>query len=157
MGQGHMEKAATFFLFRIGTCCVWNFPGQVSNQSCSCQSTPQSQQHSTWATSATYTTAHGNIGSLTHWVRPEIKPISTSSWILVRFITTEPQQELWEEQHLSVKCNLWSIPKGDNLPFFFWGTFSSHQGCSLCWVSQPRLMIPCSWNLHLDLIDVKLS
>ena len=35
------------------------------------------------------TTAHGNAGSLTHWARPGIEP--TSSWILVRFIsTTEP-------------------------------------------------------------------
>ena len=29
-------------------------------------------------------TAHGNGGSLTHWVRPGIKP--TSSWILVGFV-----------------------------------------------------------------------
>ena len=33
------------------------------------------------AASATYTTAHGNAGSLTHWTRPGIKP--TSLWILV--------------------------------------------------------------------------
>ena len=31
----------------------------------------------------TYTTAHGNAGSLTHWVRPGIRP--SSSWMLVRF------------------------------------------------------------------------
>ena len=31
-------------------------------------------------------------GSLTHWARPGIKP--TSSWTLVRFVTTEPQCEL---------------------------------------------------------------
>ena len=42
---------------------------------------------------ATYTTAHGNAGFLTHWVRPGIKP--ASSWILARFVTTEPQWELW--------------------------------------------------------------
>ena len=40
----------------------------------------------------TYTTAHSNSGSLTHWVRPGIQP--TSSWILVGFVTTEPQREL---------------------------------------------------------------
>ena len=39
-----------------------------------------------------YTTAHGNTRSLTHWARPEIEP--SSSWILVRFVTTEPWQEL---------------------------------------------------------------
>ena len=32
----------------------------------------------------TYTTAHGNAGSPTHWARPGIKP--ASSWILVQFI-----------------------------------------------------------------------
>ena len=34
-----------------------------------------------------YITAHGNARSLTHRVRPGIKP--ASSWILVRFVTTE--------------------------------------------------------------------
>ena len=37
-------------------------------------------------------TAHGNAGSLTHRARPGIE--SASSWILVRFSTPEPQQEL---------------------------------------------------------------
>ena len=40
----------------------------------------------------TYTTAHGNTGSLTHEVRPGIKP--TSLWLLVKFVTTESQREL---------------------------------------------------------------
>ena len=39
--------------------------------------------------SATYTTAHGNTGSST---RPGTE--AASSWILVRFITAEPQREL---------------------------------------------------------------
>ena len=38
-----------------------------------------------WATSVTYTTVCVNDRSLTHWVRPGIK--SSSSWILVRFLT----------------------------------------------------------------------
>ena len=42
--------------------------------------------------SMTYTTAPGNAGSLTHRVRPGIKP--ASSWILVRLVTVEPQKEL---------------------------------------------------------------
>ena len=45
-----------------------------------------------WVSTSTYTTAHGNAGSLTHRARPEIEP--ASSWILVGFITTEPQWEL---------------------------------------------------------------
>ena len=39
----------------------------------------------------TYTTAHGNAGSLTHWARPGIE--LTSSWMLARSITTEPRRE----------------------------------------------------------------
>ena len=42
--------------------------------------------------SVTYTTAHGNAGSLTYWVSPGIKP--ASSWIPVRFITAQPWWEL---------------------------------------------------------------
>ena len=52
----------------------------------------QPQQCGIWATFVTYTTAHGNAGSLTHWARPGIEPIST--WMLVKFISTEPRQEL---------------------------------------------------------------
>ena len=42
--------------------------------------------------STTYTTACGNAGTLTHWVRSGIEP--TSLWILVRFVSTKPWQEL---------------------------------------------------------------
>ena len=49
---------------------------------------PQPQQHWIWVVSTTYTTAHSNAGSLTHWVRLGIEP--TSSWILVRFVSAEP-------------------------------------------------------------------
>jgi len=52
--------------------------------SCSCCPTPQPQQLRIQAMSKTYTTAHGNAGSLTHWARPGIKPVSL--WMLVRFI-----------------------------------------------------------------------
>ena len=37
---------------------------------------PQPQQVGIWASSATYTTAHGNPGSLTHWEKPGIEPLS---------------------------------------------------------------------------------
>ena len=45
---------------------IWRFPGQESNHSCCRQPTPQPQQLGIRATSATYTTAHGNARSLTH-------------------------------------------------------------------------------------------
>ena len=44
--------------------------------------------------SATYTTAHGNAGSLTPWARPGIEPVS--SWMLGRCVSTE----LWWELQL---------------------------------------------------------
>ena len=40
----------------------------------------------------TYTTAHSNTGSLTHWASPRIE--LTFSWIPVGFVTTEPQWHL---------------------------------------------------------------
>ena len=46
----------------------------------------------TWIWAVSSTTAHGNIRSLTHWVRSGTEP--ASSWILVRFISAEPQREL---------------------------------------------------------------
>ena len=54
--------------------------------------TPQPQQLTIQAASATYTAAHGNVGSRTHWERPEIE--HASSWMPVRFITAEKWQEL---------------------------------------------------------------
>ena len=42
--------------------------------------------------SATYTTAHGNAGSLTHRARPGREP--ASSWILVEFVIAKPRLEL---------------------------------------------------------------
>ena len=58
----------------------------------SCPPTPQSRQPKIQAMPVTYTTAHGNAGSLTHWVRPGIEP--ASSRVLVGFVTAEPQWEL---------------------------------------------------------------
>ena len=63
------------------------------NQSCSCWPPPQLPQHQIQATSSTYPTAHGSTRSLTHWARPGMEP--ASSWMLVRFVTTEPWRELW--------------------------------------------------------------
>ena len=59
------------------------------------------QKHQIRATSATYNTAHGKTGSLTHWMRPGIEP--GSSWILVRFISTEPRRELHKHIFLNLK------------------------------------------------------
>ena len=47
---------------------------------------------------------HSNAGSLTHRARPWIEP--TSSWILVRFVTSEPQ---WEHQSPYFKASWLAI------------------------------------------------
>ena len=52
---------------------------------------PQPQQCHIWAMSATYNTGHSNARSLSLWGRPVFKPVST--WILVRFVPSEPRQE----------------------------------------------------------------
>ena len=72
-----------FAIFLGRSCSIWRFLGQGSNWSCSLWPTPQPQQHGIWASSGTYTTAHGNARSVTHWVRPGIRP--TTSWFLVGF------------------------------------------------------------------------
>ena len=75
------------------------------------------QQHGIWATSATYTTAHGNARSPTHWAKAGIKPMSP--WILVRFVTTEPWQELICTFNTILKS--W-IPRSLGWNFFFFIT-----------------------------------
>jgi len=53
---------------------------------------PQPQQRQIRAASATYTTAHGNAGSLTCWLRPWME--SATSWFLVGFVSAAPRREL---------------------------------------------------------------
>ena len=91
----------------------------------------QLPQHQIRAASPTYTTAHGNAGSLTHWVGPGIK--SVSSWILVKFITAESQRGLLPQLLLD-DCGLsWHL-------FFFSHAHSTEkflgQGSNLCYSSD---------------------
>ena len=62
------------------------------SQSCSRQPMPQPQPRQIRTMSETYTMAHSNARSLTHWMRPGFEP--TTSWFLVRFISAAPWQEL---------------------------------------------------------------
>ena len=73
-----------FLVFRTAPVAYGSSQARGSNQSHSCQPTPQPQQRRIRAASVTYTIAHGNTRSLIHWARSGIKP--TSSWILVRSI-----------------------------------------------------------------------
>ena len=49
------------------------------------------------AASVTYTTAHSNTQSLTHWARPGIEP--ATSWFLVGFVSAAPWRELLDPCH----------------------------------------------------------
>ena len=70
--------------------------------------------------SLNYTAAHGNAGSVTYSTRPGIE--LTFSWILVRFVSVEPQ---------------WEIP---TLNFFFGGgSFLLFLGLHQQYMEVPRL------------------
>ena len=79
-------------------------------------STATATQDPSNTASAAYTTAHGKAGSLTHWVRPGIKPMS--SWILVRFITAVLPRELHAESSESY-CKDLEYRKKKWQPLFF--------------------------------------
>ena len=72
-------------LFRAAGVAHGRSQARGKNLSCSCQPTPQPQQCQIQVVSSTYTTAHGNTRSLTHWARSGIEP--ASSWILLGFLT----------------------------------------------------------------------
>ena len=106
-----------FFSFLGYTCGIQKFPGQGLDWSYSCQPTPRPQQCWIQAASMTYTTAHGNARSLTHWMRQGIEP--ASSWIPVRFLTwwaTTETQEIFLLVHFlnlnSIYSWSWIIPFG---------------------------------------------
>ena len=60
------------------------------------------------AASATYTTAHGNAGYLTHWERPLIKP--ATSWFLVRFVNHWATMGTPSSLILNREIYLWKFP-----------------------------------------------
>ena len=82
----------SFYLLRAAPTAYGGSQDRGSNPSCSHRPTPEPQQRGIWAASVTYTTAHGNARSLTHWPRPGIEP--TTSWFLDKLITAEPRREL---------------------------------------------------------------
>ena len=107
---------------------------------------PHPQQLRVWATPATYITALGNTGSLTHWARPGIEP--ASSWMPVRFISTstEPQWELLRTVSYlpDLSCSLslgqspWPAVLGYcDLSRFGSKTTTNNQGISLLWEATP--------------------
>ena len=77
-----------FFLFMAAPAAYGH------SQARGCRPTRHPQQRRIRAASATYTTAHGNATSLTHWARPGIEPASS-------------QQQCWVLNLLSHNRNSW--------------------------------------------------
>ena len=102
------------FVFQGHIHIIWSFPGQGLNWSCSCQPTPQPQQHKIQAMSMTYITAHCNAGSFTHLEKPGIE--AASSWMLVRFVSSEPRQKLLR-QHILILTNCFLFIRIEMLTF----------------------------------------
>ena len=103
------------------------------------------------AMSATYTIAYSNAGYLTQWARAGIK--SAFFWILVGFIITEPQWELYMLffKRLDFFNYLWnwaSFTVIDHFSFHFC-ELPSHTTCLYLWFFFPfRLSFSCfSWWL----------
>ena len=71
---------------------MYGYAFHVVFKSCHHWSTPQPQPYQIWAVSVTHTTSQGNAGSLNHRAKLGIEP--ASSWMLVRFVSTESQWEL---------------------------------------------------------------
>ena len=122
--SSHIKSSIFKFFFYGCTCCIWKFPAQRLNQSCSCWPIPQWQQSRIRVARVTCTTAHGNARSFTYWARPAIKP--ASSWILVEFVSPEPQ---WELQGFFYNSAAFPI---------YWSVAQSR--CSLyCWLGKGRV------------------
>ena len=85
-------NSISFWSFSGCPLSTWKFAGEGLNQSFSCWPPPQPEQCQIQAASVTYTGAPSNARSLTHREGPRIEPMS--SWILVGFVTPEPQWEL---------------------------------------------------------------
>ena len=73
-------------------------------------------------------TPHGNTRSLTHWAGPGIEP--TSSWVLVRFVSTEPQWEL-QKLLLFMKTCDFCLYRSCPCP---WSETRSSEGCILSYI-----------------------
>ena len=89
----------------------------------------QSQQCRIRAVSSTYTAAHSNRGYLTSQARPGIE--SASSWILVGFVTAEPQMELLNLAILDTSCK-WNHADFDFLSLVYFTYLKVHPCCHLC-------------------------
>ena len=90
-GSCYWLMMAFFFFFVFFGCTrgLWKFLGSGWNPGHGSKPPPPPEQHRIQATSVANTIAHGNAGSLTHGASLGLKP--SFSWILVGFVSAEPQ------------------------------------------------------------------
>ena len=97
-----------------------------------------------WAIAVALRHNHSNTRSLTHWVRPGIKP--ASSWILVRFVSTEPRQQLHQ---YALATRLFSHVDNSIIPVFSHLNFCGQWGVKMPW--------PISHCVHLRFLSAWLT
>ena len=117
---------------------------------------PQQEQHQIWASSVTYTTAHGNTRSLTHQARPGIEP--TTSWFLVRFVSTAPW---WELQGFNVfklthPYKVWALTPNSESSYFHVRASALVRNLLNLW-TQPFLKFRHSYYQVVCLVFSKVS
>ena len=133
-----MKFLSNFFFFFFFFCFLGLCPQN------SCLPTPQPQQCWIQAASMTYTTADSNAGSLTHWTRPGFEP--ASSWLLVGFISTAPQQEFPSYMGFFVCLHpgMWNFPGQESNP--------CHRGdqshSSECWILNLLSHQGTPWTIY---------
>ena len=92
-----------FCLFRAAPMAYGGYHARGLIRATACQPMPEPRQCQIQAMSSTYTTAHDNVGSLTHWASPGIEP--ETSWFLVRFVSAAP----WWELQIYFICEFYLI------------------------------------------------
>ena len=88
--------------------------------------------------SVTYTTAHHNTRSLTHWVGPGIEP--ATSWFLTGFVSAVPQRQLLKFIFFFFKSHInWSSKYGPSEEYSlvrnYQKAFGGQSKDSMLWVS----------------------
>ena len=118
-----------------------------SNGSYRLWSKSQPQQCRIWAKSTTYTIAHSNARSPTHWERPGIKP--ATSWILVGFVSDAPQWELPYTKFLTSspimyihKCDIQVFMKAKNI-------------IKVNNLQLDNIFFPCPWHVEAPRPGIK--
>ena len=100
--------------------------------------------HSCSNTRSKQTEAHGNACSLTHWARPGIEP--AASWILVRFMSAEPQLELPLFTIFFSLIFYFSSLRFKAPSFSLWQMSQNAERMSLTLVAERKWDLPREWN-----------